>query len=300
LGVRDAATNQLTASIANPFSGLQTSQNTATTTVAQILARYPQFPVGDSAGGWSGSGGILEFNNDIGASYFESLNARLTKRTSKGLMLTANFIYSKMMERMSWLNDSDATLEKRVSPNDRPLRLVLSAVYELPIGVGKAIHFQSHLANTLIGGWKITSIYSRQSGAPINWVNGSSTAPGDYVYFGAPLNLNPRQVNGTAFDKSAFDTLSADAFQYHIRTFSTTFGNLRADGINQLDSSILKRFNFGEGVRRYFELRGEMFNVPNHPVFAAPSTTASNAQFGQITTTVNRFRTLQVSARMVF
>ena len=97
----------------------------------------------------------------------------------------------------------------------------------------------------------------------------------------------------------AHSILSADAFQYHTGTL-TTFGNLRADGINQLDSSILKRFNFGEGVRRYFELRGEMFNVPNHPVFAAPSTTASNAQFGQITTTVNRFRTLQVSARMVF
>jgi Carboxypeptidase regulatory-like domain len=300
LGVRDAATSALTASIANPFSGLATSQNTATTTVAQLLSRYPQFPVGDSSGGWSGSGGILEFNNDIGSSYFQSLNVHLTKRTSKGLMLTTNFIYSKMMERMSWLNDSDATLEKRVSPNDRPLRLVLSAVYELPIGRGKRINFQSRLANTLIGGWKITSIYSRQSGAPINWVNGSSTAPGDYVYFGGPLNLNNRQVNGTAFDKTAFDTLSADAFQYHIRTFSTTFGNLRADGINQLDSSILKRFNFGESVRKYFELRGEMFNVPNHPVFAAPNTTASNAQFGQITATVNRFRTMQVSARLVF
>jgi hypothetical protein len=300
LGVRDPATNALTASIANPFSGLQTSQNTATTTVAQLLARYPQFPVGDSAGGWSGSGGVLEFNNDVGSSYFNSLNVHLTKRTSKGLMLTTNFIYSKMIERLSWLNDSDATLERRVSPNDRPLRVVISAVYELPIGRGKLINLQSRFKNAMFGGWKVTTIYSRQAGAPINWVNGSSTAPGDYVYFGGPVNLNNRQVNGTAFDKTAFDTASADAFQYHIRTFSTTFGNLRADGINQLDASILKRFNFSETAKRYFELRGEMFNVPNHPVFAAPNTTANNAQFGQITATVNRFRTLQVSARIVF
>jgi hypothetical protein len=268
--------------------------------VAQLLARYPQFPVGDSAGGWSGSGGVLEFNNDVGSSYFNSLNVHLTKRTSKGLMLTTNFIYSKMIERLSWLNDSDATLERRVSPNDRPLRVVISAVYELPIGRGKLINLQSRFKNAMFGGWKVTTIYSRQAGAPINWVNGSSTAPGDYVYFGGPVNLNNRQVNGTAFDKTAFDTASADAFQYHIRTFSTTFGNLRADGINQLDASILKRFNFSETAKRYFELRGEMFNVPNHPVFAAPNTTANNAQFGQITATVNRFRTLQVSARIVF
>jgi hypothetical protein len=290
---RDGAENYLANSVTNPFSGLATSQNTATTNVAQLLARFPQFPVGDSSGGWSGSGGVLEFNNDIGSSNFESLNVRLQKRTSHGLTLTGNFIYSKMMEQLSWLNDSDATLERRVSPNDRPIRFVFAAVYELPI------HPHSHLANTLVGGWKLTSIYSYQVGAPINWTNGSSTSPGDYVYFGGPLNLDNRNVNTVAFNKSVFDTSAADAFQYHIRTFSTTFGNLRADGINQLDSSILKRFNLSEN-RKYFELRGEMFNVPNHPVFAAPNTTATNAAFGTITATVNRFRTMQLSARIVF
>ena len=290
---RDGATNFLTSSVANPFSGLQTSQNGSTTTPAQLLANFPQFPVGDSAGGWSGSGGVLEFNNDIGSSTFQSLNVRLQKRAAHGLMLTTNFTYSKMMERLSWLNDSDAQLEHRVSPNDRPLRFVISAVYELPI------HPHSHLVNTLLGGWKVTSIYSRQAGAPINWVNGSSTSPGDYVYFGGPLNLDPRGVNGTAFNKAVFDTNAADQFQYHIRTFSTTYGNLRADGINQLDSSLLKTFKFGE-QRRYFQLRAEIFNVPNHAVFAAPNTTATNSAFGTISATVNRFRTMQLSGRLVW
>jgi hypothetical protein len=290
---RDGNTNYLTSSVANPFSGLQTSQNGSTTTPAQLLARFPQFPVGDSAGGWSGSGGVLEFNNDIGSSTFNSLNVRLQQRASKGLMFTTNFIYSKMMEQLSWLNDSDAQLERRVSPNDRPMRFVVSAVYELPI------HPRSHLVNTLLGGWKITSIYSYQIGAPINWVNGSSTSPGDYVYFGGPLNLDPRGVNGLAFNKSVFDTNAADAFQYHIRTFSTTFGNLRADGINQLDSSLLKTFRFAD-TKRYLQLRAEVFNVPNHAVFAAPNTTATNSAFGTISATVNRFRTMQLSGRFVF
>jgi hypothetical protein len=298
---RDTVVNTaLSATATNPFSGLQTSLNTASTSVAQLLAHYPQFPVGDSAGGWSGSGGILEFNNDIGSSYFQSLNVRLRKRTSGGLTLTTNFIYSKMMERISWLNDSDPMLEGRVSPNDRPLRFVTVVAYALPIGRGKLVDLKSRWADALLGGWTVTSIYSRQQGAPLNWVNGSSTAPGDYLYFGAPLNLDNRQIDGAAFNKAAFDTASADTFQYHIRTFSSTFGNLRADGINQLDSSVLKRFNLGENGQRYFQLRGEMFNVPNHPVFAAPNTTASNAQFGQITATVNRFRTLQLSAKLYF
>jgi hypothetical protein len=300
LPVRDNSVSYLTGNIANPFAGLNTSQNTATTTVAQLLARYPQFPVGDAAGGWSGSTGVFEFNNPIGSSYFNSLNVRLQKRTSHGLTLTTNFIYSKMIERLSWLNDSDPTLERRVSPNDRPLRFVLSAVYELPVGRNKAVNLHSRLANTLLGSWKITSVYTRQAGAPINWVNSSSTSPGDYVYFGGPLTLNNRQVNGTAFDKSVFDTVSTDQFQYHIRTFSTTFGNLRADGINQLDSSLLKRFEFSPEGRKFFELRGEVYNVANHPVFAAPNTQATSSAFGTITSTVNRFRTLQLSGRIVF
>jgi hypothetical protein len=299
LAVRDANENYLANSVPNPFSGLQTSQNGSTTSVAQLLARYPQFPVGDSAGGWSGSGGILEFNDNVGSSYFNSLNARLQKRTSHGLTLNFNFIYSKLLERLAWLNDSDPTPEKRISPNDRTLRFVTSLVYELPIGQGKLIHFNSRFANGMLGGWVITSIYSRQTGAPINWVNGSSTSPGDYVYFGGPLNLNNRNVDSAAFNTSLFATSTANAFQYHIRTFSTTFGNLRADGINQLDSSVLKRFRFSE-ARRYLELRGELYNVPNHPVFAAPNTTATNSAFGTISATVNRFRTLQLSARIVF
>jgi hypothetical protein len=44
----------------------------------------------------------------------------------------------------------------------------------------------------------------------------------------------------------------------------------------------------------------EAYNVLNHPVFAAPSTTASNSAFGTITATANRFRTIQLGARLVF
>ncbi len=299
LGVRDPNVSYLTNSVANPFSKLQTSQNGSTTSVAQLLAPFPEFPVGDSATGWNGGGGILEFNNDVGSSYFHSLNVRLQKRTSHGLTLNTNFIYSKLIEQLSWLNASDPVPERRVSPTDRPLRFVASAVYELPVGRNKLVNLQSRWSNTLLGGWRVTSIYSKQVGGPINWTNGSSTSPGDYVYFGGPLNLDPRNVNGVAFDTSKFSTSSTNAFQYHLRTFSTTFGNLRTDGINSLDSSVIKRFQFTE-AKRYFELRGEMFNVANHPAFAAPNTTATNSAFGTITSTVNRFRTVQLSAKIVF
>jgi hypothetical protein len=113
-----------------------------------------------------------------------------------------------------------------------------------------------------------------------------------------PLDLNNRQINGPAFNTTDFNTSSSAAFQYHIRTFSTMFSNLRADGINQYDPSLSKRFLFSE--RAFVQLRLEAFNVLNHPVFSPPSTTATNAAFGTITSSANRYRTLQLGARVVF
>jgi hypothetical protein len=295
MGTRDQALiTALTATTPNPFAGLATSQNTTSTTPAQLLARFPQFPVGTG----SGSTGVIEGNANVGSSYFESLNVRLEKRFAGGLLLVANYIHSKLIERDTWLNDTDPQPEKRVSPFDHPNRFVGAISYELPFGKGRRFSFQSRWVDLIAGGWSLNTIYQYQTGAPIPFVNGSTSSPGDYVYFGDKIVLNNRETNTTAFSTSAFDTKAADQFQYHIRTFSTTFGNLRQDGINQWDASALKQFAIGE--RAYFQLRGEAYNVVNHATFAAPNTTVTNSQFGLITAQSNRPRTLMLAGRFVF
>jgi hypothetical protein len=301
LPVRDAAVNTaLTASAANPFAGLNTSQNTATTTVAQLLAPYPEFPVGTSASGDSGSSGIIEQNLSVGSSYYEALLLRVEKRLSHGLSLTANYSYSKLIEEDSWLNAASPVLEKRVSPFDHTNHFVVAATYEIPVGEGKALDLRAKLANRILGGWTINNIYTYQTGAPILWTNGSSTTPGDYVYFGGPgaLTIDPRETNTTSFNTALFATNSTQAFSYHLRTFSTTFPNLRSDGINQLDSSLLKRIAITEHAS--LQLRFEAFNLLNRPAFSAPSTTVSSSGFGLITAQANRSRTIQLGARLVF
>jgi hypothetical protein len=302
LGTRDTNQSYMAGSTPNPFYGLSSSVGTATnTTPAQILARYPEFPVGDNATGWQGSGGVLEQNLNVGASFFDSLNLRLQKRFSHGISATFNYIHSRLIEETTWLNDSDPAPEKRISAIDHPNRFVTYISYDLPIGKGRVLDLHSRLANSLIGGWVLNSVYTYQTGAPINWNNGSTTSPGDYVYFGAPLVLNNRMADpgSTAFNISAFDTKSADAFQYHIRTFPSMISALRQDGINQWDPSLLKRFQFTE--KTYLQLRLEFFNALNHPVFPAPNTTANNALFGTITgAQANRARSIQLGARIVW
>jgi len=303
LPLRDANQAYLASTVPNPFyglSGTSVSAN-ANTTPAQLLARFPEFPAGDSASGWLGSGGIIEQNLNDGDSNFQSLNVRLQKRLSHGVSATFNYIHSKLIEQVTWLNDSDPVPEKRVSAIDHPNRFVMALTYELPFGKHRLVKLQSRLADAVVGGWVLNSVYTYQTGQPLQWTNGSTTSPGDYVYFGAPIVLNNRMADPgvPAFNISAFDTKSADAFNYHIRTFPTMISSLRQDGINQWDPSLLKRFQFTE--KAYFQLRFELFNVLNHPVFPAPNTTASNALFGTISgAQANRPRSIQLGARVVW
>jgi hypothetical protein len=286
----------LTATVQNPFAGLLpgTGLNNQTTTVAQLLAHYPQYPVGVG----SGSTGVIEQNNNVGSSRFQSLNVRLEKRLSNGLSLIGTYIHSRLIERSSWLNDSDPLPEERVSPFDHPNRFITAVSYELPFGQGKPVNLQSGLANLVFGGWHVNGIYTYQTGAPLVWVNGSTTSPGDYGYFGGPLNLNSRQVNGPAFDISQFATASAQQLQFHVRTFPTTFDNWRQDSTNNFDASVLKRFELARGT--YLQLRFEAFNVLNRVTYGAPNTTVANTSFGFITTQSNRPRQIQLGARFVF
>jgi hypothetical protein len=286
----------LSATVANPFLGLQTSTGTATTTsVAQILAPYPEFPQGQSS---PGSSGVVMNDNSVGSSYYNSLNVRAQRRFSHGATLLATFMWQKQIDQTTWLNASDLRPEHRISPFFRPLRFSVASTYDLPIGRSKFVNVQSRWLNTVIGGWKVAGTYTFQLGGPLTWLNGSTNNPGDYVYLGGDLTSQPRNVDGNAFDVTRFDNKTADQYQYHIRTFATAFSNVRSDGINEIGGSIQKRWDFGE--RRNFQIKFEGFNLLNHPVFAAPNNTASSSVFGLIQSMANKPRSMQVVARLVF
>ncbi|MDQ6663132.1 MAG: carboxypeptidase regulatory-like domain-containing protein [Acidobacteriota bacterium] len=256
-----------TANVTNPFSGLLpgTTLNGSTTSRGQLLLPYPEFT------------GIREQQVSEGSSYFHMAQVRLEKRFSQGLQLLANFSYSRLMEMRGRLNDSDINLEKRVSPDDRPLRFVISGNYELPFGKGKAFGANAGpLASRIVGGWVLSGVYTRQSGAPVAW--------GNVIYLGGPLHWNSHNVDH-AFDTTRFVTASTQQLSNNIRTFPTLFNTLRQDGPNTMDAALLKNTQLTEALRLQF--RVEFFNVFNHPEFNAPDLSATSSTFGQITGQAN-------------
>ena len=291
--VRDqAAINFLQGTVTNPFRGLlpnSSSLNGATVAAQQLLIPFPQYPVPSPPA--STSNGVVMQGNGAGSSYFQSLNVRLQKRLTNGLTLINNFVYNSLADRRIYLNDSDAAPEKRLSGDSRPLRDVLATTYELPIGRGKRVNLQSRLSNTLVGGWKLNAAMVLQTGPMVGtW--------GNVVYVGGPLQLNPHQPNGAAFDVSRFLTASNLQPADNIRTFDTQFGNLRRDASKNLDLSMSKNFAFGE--RRYVQFRAESFNVTNRVTLGAPNITPTSTAFGTISTQSNSPRGMQLGARVVW
>ncbi len=299
--VRDAADNAvinfLSGTVASPLKGLLPnggSLNGATVAAQQLLLPYPQFPVN----------GVTYQENGAGSSGYQSLNIRVQKRMSNGLTLIDNFIWNRLTETRTYLNPSDPAPEKRVSADSRPLREVLAAVYELPIGRGRKVEFKSKILNSTIGGWVINGNMVFQSGPPLAFTT--------YIpYNGLPIDLNGHQPNGQALNPAAFpgcpayspsSSACSSTIQPadNIRTFDTLFNNLRRDPTKNLDASLLKKFVFSEDGKRYLQFRFEAFNVTNRVTFAAPQLSPTNALFGQISTQANPARTIQTGLRLVW
>ena len=277
-----AVIDRNTAVVPNPFAGLipGTNLNGSTVGVNQLLRPFPEFT------------NITMQGNSIGSSYFHMVQVRLEKRFGYGLQFSANYLHSRLMERRSRLNETDPFLEKRVSPDDRPNRFVTNFNYELPFGKGKPFGGNSSwLVDRLIGGWILAGVYTFQSGAPVAFNN-------DVIYSGGRLQFDSHNADRT-FDKSQFNTVSSQQLSNEIRVFPSRFNNIRQDGSNTMDASLIKNTKLLESVRLQF--RVEFFNVWNHPEFNAPDTNPTSSTFGKITSQANDIgRVGQMSLRLVF
>ncbi|HLH18627.1 MAG TPA: hypothetical protein VKX45_15515, partial [Bryobacteraceae bacterium] len=74
--------------------------------------------------------------------------------------------------------------------------------------------------------------------------------------------------------------------------------SLRADGIRNWDTKILRRFPIHERLGLVVAL--DMLNMTNHTQFTAPNTTVTSSGFGALTGQANWPRILQFNTRIEF
>jgi hypothetical protein len=266
----------------------------------------------------------------LSSSVYHSMQAKIDHRFSHGFSLLANFTWSKLIDDSSsdwggfWSLDVlgqdfyNRKAERSVSAGDIPARLTIAPIVELPFGRGKK-WVNEGLASQLIGGWRVSAIYTISAGSPFGitdnsygFCNGAGVLSDRPNMIGDPLPSGFHQTVAHWFDTSAFDfsgTCPASNLVTLTGPFDVTkafgnapryFSNLRNPGVNNLDFSLQKDFRIPAGEQTRLTFRADFFNLPNHPEFAEPNADPTNQNFGTIGRTAFNNRTIQLGLHLYF
>jgi hypothetical protein len=292
LNQRDPSVDSLlSAQVPNPFRGLLpgTSLNGATIERQQLLRAFPQFT------------SIIAERYD-GEAVYNSLQVGVERRFAQGYTVNGSYTFSRLTEETSLLNPTDTSLERRRSRDDYPHRVVVSGIYELPVGRGRRFLADAGpVLESILGGFQVQGIYQYQSGRPLAW--------GNVAYFGDPETLRahidgstvstPGNPNRVVFDTSGFFSPGVDIrLRNNVRTFPSTLSGFRSQPINQLDFSVIKNIDLPGEAR--LQLRIELLNATNTTQFGEPNLDPTSSNFGRVTNQVNLPRNIQVGLRCVF
>jgi len=229
--------------------------------------------------------GEIDLFRNAPRSDYESLQLQYRRRLHKGLQAIVNYTWSHAIDEASREGAQQTTLERGDASFDIRHNITVGATYELPkiqeIRMPEGI---SGLVRAVANGWAINSIFLARTGQPIDVVadvqslsNGDSITISPDIVPGAPIWIKDNSApGGQRLNTKAF-TLPPHSIVFpfpSIPTFSVrnysrngTLGRnaVRLAGINQINISISRQFNFTEKVNLQF--RTEAFNLLNHPLF---------------------------------
>ncbi len=301
------------AAVAAPYFGFSG-------TVAQALRPFPQYA--------SAQVDSVTMADPFGNYTYQALQVQMQKRLSAGLMVLANYTWSKTLTnadaeyptQSAWngngtsgaLNTYNLKVEKGLSQYDTPQRLVLSYSYQLPFGRGKRFLNQGRVANAALGGWQIAGVQSYQSGTPLavtspNWDSGIFAGPQANLGASARPNVVPGQsfdgYHGGGFKFGQSLRLNPAAF---VPAPNFTFGNApRALELREF-ASHNEDLNFSKVIPMHTDrvktiFRMEFFNAFNRAgQYTGFNTQAGTPGFGQASNRQNGPRSIQANLRVSF
>ena len=272
---------------------------------SQALRPYPQYQ------------NVNETSPYLGNTYYDSLQATLTKRFSAGGTILANYTWSKFLSNAESStaaveshaegvvqDNTNLRAEKSYLSFDVPQRLVVSYILDLPVGRQKRfLPNKGAVLENVISGWNATGINSFQSGFPLAITATANVLATTYGAGTIRPNVVPgcnKVLGGSTTNRVRLGepVLNAACF-----TAPATFGNeprtdgqARTQGLDNWDFSIGKTTALTEGANLVF--RAEAFNVLNNVQFGDPNLSSASALFGVITTQANAPRLLQFSLRL--
>jgi hypothetical protein len=257
-----------------------------------------------------------------GVSDYNSLQAKLEKRMSKGLSFLATYTWAHALDDTSDAGNLETavgdrnmalipyTEEYTNSPYDIRHRFTVNGNYALPFGKGKAFLNKSRWEDETVGGWSSSLTFAAQTGTPFSVGPNINTAAGGgtraikirdpFRPSGAPDSTNPgvtcalktrtktNWYNPCAFANPLPGSYIGTTFPSPVTSEATAIAFLGGRSLNIYGpgyySVNMSLFkDFATFHKQYLSFRADAFNLLNHPTLANPSITNNNSNGGQIT-----------------
>lgn len=286
-------------SVSRKLESLRAANESIPGTTGSVLSRapYPEF-------------GRIQLVDGSGRANYNGASVKLEQRLSNGLSFVLGYTWSKSIDNASAIrshngdtlfpqNSYNLNAERALSSFHTSHRAVNSILYQLPFGKGKKFMDVGGVANVLLGGWELGTLFNIQTGFPLTVVTGR-----DQSNIGAGFD-RPNNVAGQSgilpSDQQTLNRyFNTDAF---VQQPFGTFGNVGRNtiispGIVQWDASLLKHFRFAED--KSLQFRFEAFNAANNMNWGNPDTNRASANFGRITGLRGTMRQLQFGLKLIF
>ncbi|MGA8100963.1 MAG: hypothetical protein WB869_02340, partial [Candidatus Acidiferrales bacterium] len=240
----------------------------------------------------------IPISESIGSSSYNALTATARGTVAKNLVVFAAFAYSRTFS--NGFNTNPLAISQYYGPTQADIPLIFSAQleYQLPFGKGQS-HFSDagRALDAVIGGWGASAFITIHDGPPFTVLspvsllnNGQANRPN--VVSGCNPNISNRSL-GEWFNTACFvnDLIPG------------TYGNegtnvVRADGLQQVNLSLFKNFNFAERLKLQF--RADFQNLFNHPNYGLPDLTVGDPAMGAVTSATVNARIIQLGAKLSF
>ncbi|SNT43576.1 hypothetical protein SAMN05421770_11610 [Granulicella rosea] len=271
---------------------------------------------------------ITDTWGDIGNANYNALQISLSQRTWHGLSGTLNYTYSKTIDDISGVRSGYPIpsnvidgghgttqanrIDRAVSTNNIPNNLRIFGVYELPIGQKSQFGGKHAAVRIVAGGWKVSYIFSKTSGAPLTITGVSCQTPGSCYPSYNPNFSGPVRING-GYGKGVTATTFASVSYINANAFVATPGNSGYNFGNVARTAPYNLYNIGNydldmGIKRVFPLyerakltfQADVLNVTNHTQFGGLGVALSSNAFGTVSKQNNSSRDIQLVAKINF
>jgi hypothetical protein len=248
---------------------------------------------------------LMESNSN---SNYNSLQATLNKRFSKGLQMLLSYTYSHSIDDYSGSDVSDIGVvpgnmvneqsNYATSDFDRRQRFVASYLYNLP----DAYHGSSAFGKKVLNSWSVSGIVTLQSGLPVSIFGRADFFVSTRADLATGRTLASATKSGNVADR--LDAYFDPTAFTQPPLFFPDWGQLGRNiirGPKQIDTdlSIMKSIPVTESQR--LEFRAEFFNLFNNVNFANPvNIIYPSSNFGSIVSTTTGPRVVQFALKYNF